>query len=485
MEQRLDRAGPPHAYTGVPLASGPHAEPVFHGSPPPDGSTPAPLPGEWGGAQCAAFLDALRRSGDDAADDLVRRLRAQGVPRDASRRYFAALAAHSGSLSDAVREVEGPDGLVEFARSALHVCELCDGVTLPRGIDRAKVVRGQIAFETRSLPCLLVLLCKSLPEGYAAPSMAQVLSLSGTLVDQPYHRLMGTLHLLVTVGSRGSFEGPFQRAVLAAFQIRLLHAGVRTVVAPAVPANTRPYWPGYDEYHRDGRVPVNFEDMLGTIIGFSLLVITGLERLGIPFDADDAEAYYYTWRTFAQLMGIHPPGRPNDASYLPPTLADAEAFYALYSQRNYVGPTTLDRGFDARAEAENPAGVALARSHVEMLTRLLPGGRRLPSLSVIPRFFVRQLCGDEATARVGVRPAPLHGLLEAILVRAPAWWVRRWGRMDRGIHAAITRWFLRGLVHHVYRGGVQYFVPYTTEDLLALVDEGQRGRGVTASAGRA
>ena len=74
-------------------------------------------------------------------------------------------------------------------------------------------------------------------------------------------------------------------------------------------------------------MPVNHEDMLATIMGFSWLLIDGVRRLDLPLGHDEAEDLYYLWRVFALLMGIHPPGRPHDDSLIPPTIADAAAFY--------------------------------------------------------------------------------------------------------------------------------------------------------------
>ena len=58
-------------------------------------------------------------------------------------------------------------------------------------IDGERLKRGQRVFMTHALPAALVLLVKSLPEGYAAPSLSKVLSVSGNLSQRPYRRLLG------------------------------------------------------------------------------------------------------------------------------------------------------------------------------------------------------------------------------------------------------------------------------------------------------
>jgi hypothetical protein len=160
---------------------------------------------------------------------------------------------------------------------------------------------------------VLVLLASSLPRGYAAPCLCEILSISRDLERHPYGRLMGVVQLLINISDADAFDGT-GRAVVTARKLRLLHAGVRSIAER--------YRPGYQARYG---VPVNHEDMLATIMGFSLLLIDGIRRLRLPLADEEAEDLYYLWRTFAVLMGIHPEGRPQDDSLVPATLADAAA----------------------------------------------------------------------------------------------------------------------------------------------------------------
>lgn len=451
-----------------------------------------------------AFLDALRASGDPAADDDARGIGRAGLGRQA-RAFFAALApdpmmsgtAVTPALPVALRRMEADPQfapLVAHLRTRLRLCPTCDGVHRPAWIDRARVLAGQRAFMTRMLPSVLVLLCKSLPEGYAAPGMAEVLNLSGELARRPYHRLMGTLQLLVTVCTPGSFEGPHFPAFVAAEQMRLLHASIRSVVAPRATEPVRmpvewegeglagpeyEVWPGYAAFVAGGagrapRLPINHEDMLGTIIGFSLLVVDGLEELGIPFTPAEAAAYYEVWRTFGVLMGIHPPGHVDEPGYFPPDLEAARAMYAAYKRRNYVGPEQVRAANRAPARAANPAGYALASSHVHMLGHLLQHATRTTWIpeswwTRVPRFYVRTLAGEAGYARLGLPDDGVHGLLRLVLLRLPRAWARLFRRTDSVVHAALSRWLLSALVAEVYGGPVAYPVPDTLDDLRAFV----------------
>ena len=76
---------------------------------------------------------------------------------------------------------------------------------LPPGSDPARLARGEFVWMKNAFPAALVLLAKSLPEGYAAPSFGQVLSFSGDLERHPYRRLLGVLQMVVNGSSPGGF----------------------------------------------------------------------------------------------------------------------------------------------------------------------------------------------------------------------------------------------------------------------------------------
>ena len=523
---------PPLPAPGEPAAPGDAGDPGAGGEP------AAPV-GPAGWSRADALLDVLGARGMADADRFVRETRGRVRPPDVQD-FFGALAPDPtlggadqarearqrlglppelpGSLGAALAELEAlagaaPDGaphhhlgaLAAYTRRSLGICGACAEPSLPPWVDRARLLQGQRAFMDRLLPAILALLLKSLPEAYSAARPASVLVLSRTLALHPYHRLLGTLQLLVTVSTPFSFEGPYYPARVAAEQMRLLHAGVRSLVAPAMREPVRApidraeqgfvgpdyeLWPGYERFVRpDGRaevtqVPVSQEDMLATVMAFSLLVVQGLERLRTPFAHDDAEAFYQVWRTFAVLMGIHPPGRPDDPSYVPATLAEADAFWQLYRRRHLAGPTRRTDGYVDRARRENAAGYALMSGHLHMLAHLLHHELRWLGLGErawmqVPRFYLERMGGEEGAARLGVPPARAGWLLELVLEDAPRLWAALWRRVDPGIHAAASRRFLAALIGQVYGRPLVYPIPHTAADLQRFVMDapGQRAPG--------
>jgi hypothetical protein len=427
-----------------------------------------------------AWLDTLRAHGDPPADACAVALKASGVPSAVTRRVIAQMKGNDRRLP-----ADAPAPLRDFFEASYRFCPRCGTPELPAWVDRDRVIRGQQAFMERSLPAVLVMLCKSLPEGYAAPSMAKILNMSGDLKARPFHRLMGTLQLLLDVTAPNSFERMGLGAI-AAQEMRLLHAGVRTNVAPEVLGAA-----GLADFRARFGAPINQEDMAGTIIGFSLLVVDGLATLGLPLEPQVAEDYYYVWRVFAHGMGLRAPGVPDDADAMPRSLDEARAFYRAY-QRHYVGPTDHGDGWRARAEAANPDGVALADAHVRMLGRFVAGqdaGRNAasPDEHDATGFFghlaedaglhaaakyVHLLIGDAACARIGVARQERSHLLGSLLAKVPQWWERLWDHADPGVHVAASEWLFGKLVRGTYGQGVVFPVPLTVDDLHRLAREG-------------
>jgi hypothetical protein len=429
----------------------------------------------------AAWLDSWRQHGDPVGDACARALKEQGVPSVMTHRVIATMKANDRRVPDSA-----PAPLQEFFAETYRFCESCGTPELPAWVDRDRVIRGQQTFMERSLPAVLVMLCKSLPEGYAAPSMAKILNMSGDLKARPFHRLMGTLQLLLDVTAPYSFERMGMGAI-AGQEMRLLHAGVRTNVAPEILGAD-----GYAAFVAQYGVPINQEDMAGTIIGFSLLVVEGLAKLGLPLDDEAAEDYYYVWRVFAHLMGVRAPGAPDDVDSMPQSLADARAFYDTY-HRHYVGPTTYEGDWRDRAIRINPDGVALADAHIRMLGRFVAGqdfGVRATkadeedATGLIGRMtedaglhaaakYVHLLCGDAACARIGVERLEHTNLLGELLSKVPKWWEQLWDKVDPGVHIAASEWLFGKLVKNTYRRGVVYPVPMSVDDLHELARTGQ------------
>lgn len=407
-----------------------------------------------------AALDELRQHGDEAADACAAELTKAGATGGQLRKLFATLRTTGHVLPS-----DAPAALRAFMESTKGPGSADDSPALPAWADRARILRGQEAFMTKAMMSVLVMLCRSLPEGYAAPSMARILNLSGELKARPFHRLMGTLQLLTDVSSPGSFE-PGGVGPVVAQEMRLLHAGVRTNVVPDAMGDQFP------AFRSTYGVPINQEDMLGTVLGFSVLVIDGLKVLGVPHTAEQAEDFYHVWRVFGHMMGIRRPGVPEGEDSMPHTLAEARTFYAAY-QRHYVGAINFEGHWRERSMVANRDGVGLADAHVGMLKGVMT--KRLQWLlgDRVARVYIRELTSEAACARIGIRSVRGHVLLHWLLQKLPPLWERitsRWGAKNE-IKAA--EWFFGTLIKASYSTPISYTVPGTLQDVKDLVQMGE------------
>lgn len=374
-----------------------------------------------------AFLDALRAQGDPEADAVIAALLADGETRSLGA-LFKVLQANDTPLPAA-------------APAPLHAF-MAASPGLPANLDVPRLQRGGAAFLKNALPSVVVLLASSLPRGYAAPCLCEILTISDDLGRHPFDRLMGVVQLLINISDPAAFT-PHGRAIVTARKLRLLHAGIRSL--------TPKYRP---EFVQRYGVPVNHEDMLATIMGFSYLLVDGIGRLHLPLEEAEAEDLYYLWRIFALLMGIHPPGSPDDDRLIPASLAEAAEFYVAYVSRNN------------RMPAANPAGVTLTQANLAMMERLLPAALRWVGLGYAPRLCMTQLMTADELARVGFAPLPGHRLLRAALRVV----MRLSQRMEaeEPFSAMLARLLLQGMVDIDRDGQVEFGV--------ALDRLGLRGR---------
>ena len=379
------------------------------------------MEGQWSDD---AFLDRLRQIGDPAADQAVAGLIAAGRTKDVSA-IFKTLRANDDPLPP-----DAPQAYRDFAAAFGG---------LPPHLDVGRLDRGGTAFYRNALPAVVAMLASSLPRGYAAACLGEILTVSNDLENRPFNRLMGVVQLLINISDTGAFA-PEGRAVITALKLRLLHAGIRTIV------------PRYRQHYRETYgVPVNLEDMLATIMGFSWLIVDGTKRLGVPFSEQEAEDNYYLWRVFALLMGIHPEGRPHDWSYIPETLSDAAEFYASYARRN-----------DVRTADTNAHGVVLTQDNLRMMEHFIPRPLKWLGFRFAPQIWMAEMMTPDEMALVGVKPLMGHTIIKTLLAG-----MLRVGRTagHHWVFATLARDILQGMVD-VDRGGEATFsIPFTRLDL--------------------
>lgn len=372
------------------------------------------------------FLDDLRRQTDPLADQAVASFLETRSLREVNYIFQTMRSDDQAILADA------PPAFQDFVRQTEE---------LPPDLDRARLDRAAEVFLRHAATSCLVLLASSLPNGYAAPCLTDILMISRDLQKEPFKRLMGVVQLLVNVTSRDAFV-PGGLAVVTAQKLRLLHAGVRTIVPHYRPGHVQRFGP-----------PVNHEDMLATLMAFSWLLIDGLRKLDLGLTDEEAEDYYYLWRIYAVLMGIHPPGAPFDDSLVPRNVEEAALFYDAYTRRQYTGPE------------ENPAGVLLTQENLEMMVSLIPRPFRHTDLHLAPQIAMEELLGSEGLARVGMTPLVGHEHLRKAFSLCLVAEQEVADLASCGLVELVARHMFQTMIDTSRGGPVQFIVPDSVADL--------------------
>lgn len=187
---------------------------------------------------------------------------------------------------------ELPKGLDELLDSWVR-----HGPGLPSWADPDLIKAGQQFFNDWDLAICTSLFNASLPSAYAGAQGARVLSPVSQLANKATvaQRIGETGQLLLDITQPGAMEpgGGGYRHVI---QVRELHAAVRAVLlGKDAPGGA---WP-----EADG-VPVNQEDLLATLLTFTVVVFRALDRMGIEVSQEEQEAYLHLWAVTGDLLGI-------------------------------------------------------------------------------------------------------------------------------------------------------------------------------------
>lgn len=376
-----------------------------------------------------AFLDAMSRQGDPLADDVLTRIISDNE-----------LAGIQKIFAEMDSNNEVPPATMFPALS-----EFFDATNdLPAGVELRRIGRGEKVFQENAFTGALVLLTKSLPEGYAAPNLSIILNLSGNLRTHPFKRLLATLQTVVNVSTFHGFQNG-GRSVITAQKLRLLHAGIRHL--------TRRYRPDFEPRYG---IPVNQEDMLGTVMGFSYLVIEGMRTLKAGLTRQEEEDFLYLWRVFALMMGIHPADKPDSFEYIPDDVDDAAAFYEAYRRRHYV------------AADKNPDGVALGHANLKMLKHFVPRFLRLFGFTALPRLYMLELMGTKQCALISIRRMRGYALIKWFLFALVRLW-RPIEHLRTKRHERIGAMIFQEMIDRAYGGEVTFTIPLSIGDLRGMI----------------
>lgn len=223
---------------------------------------------------------------------------------------------------------------------------------------------GQDFFAQKGDLYLAMLGFYSLPYCYAFGDGAEVLVRSQRIVNQIGERLGETGSFVLGLFEPGAFY-QLKSTFLLVAKVRLIHAFSRYFIKHYV-----------SDWKIEYGQPVNQEDMLGTNLAFSFIVLRGMIKMGKNPSENEQQAVLRYWKWIGELMGI-------DISYWPES--SKEAF-------------ELDKLIRRRQLKESEAGKILINSLVRFYEQTIPDDLLKSQLNGILSFFL----GKEAAEALGL-----------------------------------------------------------------------------------
>ena len=287
-------------------------------------------------------LERLRLEGDPVPDRIVDEL-----ARDGQIEAVNAILRQLIQNNQVVPE-ELPDNIEFWLR---------DEAGLPAWADKERLDRASALFTEHGVTISLILATASMVECYAAQKGVKVLTFSYRLGQNAYRRVAETAQFVLLAMAPGGLYADGQ-GVRAIQKVRLMHSAIRHLIRRTGRFDEAAYG-----------VPICQEDLLGTLMAFSYVVIRDLRRLGVQVSEQEAEDYHYAWRVIGEMLGIRP-------DMIPVDMAEAEELTEAIARRHF-GPS--------------PEGVQMTRALLEMHADAIPG----KLFDGIVPALVRHLVGDQ------------------------------------------------------------------------------------------
>ena len=290
------------------------------------------------------LLDPMREVTDPLADDVV-----AAVIQSGGLEAFDHMMRHLVNNRDVI-----PDSLPKVVHDFFEQTK-----RLPDWTDQEKIDQGEDVFDLYGPEMIMMLFFVSLPYAYATKKGSHVLAITSELTKHVHRRIFQTAQFIMDVMQDGGL-GPHGRGVRSAQKVRLLHASIRYYIA------NHPKWKS--KWDSAWGLPINQEDLAGTLMDFTVGVMKGLERSKIRLSPEQAEAYLHCWKVVGHIMGICP-------ELIPENVEDA------YKLANTI---------IARQLGESDSGKSLIKDLIGFMQSFMP---RL--FSGFPATATRYLSGEQ------------------------------------------------------------------------------------------
>jgi hypothetical protein len=293
-------------------------------------------------------LESLRSSGDSLADSAVQFL--------IQHPEWCEKINNWKSIPSQEELISFPDELKSFFLFFLQK---------PDFISQNKVKTAQDFFDKEGNLYLSMLGFYSLPYCYAFADGAEVLVRSKRITDEVGMRLSETALFLLDCFVPGTFLQENQ-SLLTIAKVRLIHAFSRYFVSKYA-----------KDWNPDWGLPINQEDMIGTNLAFSLIVMRGMEKLNRFPGTEMHEAILHYWKIIGHYLGIHIASWPETAK---------ESF-------------ELEKLIRKRHVKPSEAGITLIKSLLGFYEKSIPDA----TMSSLSETLVAYFVGKEVSGVLGIQ----------------------------------------------------------------------------------
>jgi hypothetical protein len=268
-------------------------------------------------------LDAFRLVGDPPADQAIEEVFTAGSVSEVNRLM------HTLVRNDMPPPEKLPPSLYNYFETTEN---------LPEWADLDAIARSQEFFMRHGLLSVLILSSYSLPVCYAAARGVKVIYESARLYSDPRRRVLETSQMLLDSLAPGGLA-PDGSGVRSAQKVRLMHAAIRSLLLNR----------GWDSPNLG--IPINQEDLVGTLGAFAFYFMDGLRKLNVRFSISEADDYIHTWNVIGHIMGIQRPLFPQN-----------------FAEATYLAGRINERHFMA-----SPEGQVMQEALTDWLQSIIPG----------------------------------------------------------------------------------------------------------------
>jgi len=230
----------------------------------------------WNGIDLEALRQVMDKPADDAIDALY-----ESKSMERLRTFLMNMAENDSVVSD-----ELPKPMRDFIQSELSIKFSAEDIAL---FNETREI-----WKEKGMKFILILLFRALPYTYMAEKPANVLRMTKLLITQPERRIFETAQFVFDVMDENWWE-PDKRGILTALKVRIMHAAMRQVILD----NTYG-----EEWNEIWGKPISQEDLIATNQVFSLEFFKGMELLGDPLTPEQQKAWFHTWKTIGNIMGV-------------------------------------------------------------------------------------------------------------------------------------------------------------------------------------